>query len=173
MAQIAHKQRCSMSLSAGHWRHSNAPCNTYRLPALRGRADYSSPAPPSPLARVFTFELGGNYGTGSGGCRTPVDLNVRLMAISREEVRHIAKLARLEFTEAEEQTLAEDMSRILDYMDMLNELDTSEVEAMTHVLDLAHVVRTDSVKKRISQEDALKNAPDTDGEYFRVPKVIG
>lgn len=122
---------------------------------------------------VFTLGLGGNHGTGGGGYRTPVILNARLMAISREEVRHIAKLARLEFTEAEEETLAEDMSHILDYMDMLNELDTSEIEPMTHVLDLVHVVRTDSVKKRISQKDALKNAPDTDGEYFRVPKVIG
>ncbi len=117
---------------------------------------------------------GGSYGTGNGGYRTLVScFNARLMAISKEEVRHIAKLARLEFTEEEEEVLADDMSRILDYMDMLNELDTSKVEPMTHVLDLAHVVRTDSVEKRISQEDALKNAPDTDGEYFRVPKVIG
>ncbi len=117
---------------------------------------------------------GGSYGTGNGGYRTLVScFNARLMAISKEEVRHIAKLARLEFTEEEEEVLAGDMSRILDYMDMLNELDTSKVEPMTHVLDLAHVVRTDSVEKRISQEDALKNAPDTDGEYFRVPKVIG
>ncbi len=116
----------------------------------------------------------GSYGTGNGGYRTLVScFNARLMAISKEEVRHIAKLARLEFTEEEEEVLAGDMSRILDYMDMLNELDTSEVEPMTHVLDLAHDMRTDSVEKRISQEDALKNAPDTDGEYFRVPKVIG
>ena len=126
----------------------------------------------SPCA-VLTLRLMVYFGTGSGGYRTLVVLNVRSMAISREEVRHIAKLARLEFTEAEEETLAEDMSRILDYMDMLNELDTSEVEPMTHVLDLAHVVRADSVKKRISQEDALRNAPDTDGDYFKVPKVIG
>lgn len=123
---------------------------------------------------VLTLGFDGIYGTGNGGYRTLVGrFNIRLMAISREEVRHIAKLARLEFTEEEEEVLAGDMSRILDYMDMLNELDTSEVEPMTHVLDLAHVVRTDSVEKRISQEDALKNAPDTDGEYFRVPKVIG
>lgn len=123
---------------------------------------------------VLTLGFGGIYGTGNGGYRTLVGcFNARLMAISKEEVRHIAKLARLEFTEEEEGVLAGDMSRILDYMDMLNELDTSEVEPMTHVLDLEHVVRTDSVEKRISQEDALKNAPDTDGEYFRVPKVIG
>ena len=162
-----------MSLFAENWRHSNAPGSSFWLRALRGRAEQASPATPCPLARELTLGLRQNYGTGSRGYRTPVDINARLMAISREEVRHIAKLARLEFTEAEEETLAEDMSRILDYMDMLNELDTSEVEPMTHVLDLAHVVRTDSVKERISQEDALKNAPDTDGEYFRVPKVIG
>lgn len=95
------------------------------------------------------------------------------MSISKEEVRHIAKLAKLRFTEAEEELLAHDMSRILDYMGTLNHLDTSDIEPLTHVHDLAHVVREDSVQKRIEREGALRNAPDTDGEYFRVPKVIG
>ncbi len=95
------------------------------------------------------------------------------MSISREEVRHIAKLARLSFTEAEEEILSQDMSKILDYVSTLNEVDTSNVEPMTHVHDLAHAVRPDSVQERITHEDALKNAPDADGEYFRVPKVIG
>lgn len=95
------------------------------------------------------------------------------MSISRKEVRQIAKLAKLQFTEAEEEVLAEDMSRILEYMSTLNELDTSEVEPMTHVLDQIHMLRPDCVQTRISHEDALRNAPDTDGEYFRVPKVIG
>ena len=59
------------------------------------------------------------------------------MSISREEVRHIAKLARLSFTEAEEEILSQDMSKILDYVSTLNEVDTSNVEPMTHVHDLA------------------------------------
>ena len=95
------------------------------------------------------------------------------MSISRKEVRQIAKLAKLQFTEAEEEVLAEDMSRILEYMSTLNELDTSKVEPMTPVLDQTHALRPDCVQTRISHEDALRNAPDTDGEYFRVPKVIG
>ncbi len=95
------------------------------------------------------------------------------MSITRKEVRHIAKLARLQFTEAEEKVLAHDMSRILDYMGTLNQLDTSQIAPVTHVHDLTHAVRADSVQERIGHEEALRNAPDTDGEYFRVPKVIG
>jgi len=95
------------------------------------------------------------------------------MSISKEEVRHIAKLARLSFTEAEEEVLSHEMSRILDYVDTLNQVDTSAIEPMTHVHDLGQVLRADTVCDRITHEDGLKNAPDTDGEYFRVPKVIG
>ena len=95
------------------------------------------------------------------------------MPISRKEVRHIAKLAKLRFTEAEEEVLAHDMSRILDYMGTLNQLDTADIEPVTHVHDLTHAVRADSVQERIKHEEALSNAPDTDGDYFRVPKVIG
>ena len=95
------------------------------------------------------------------------------MPISKEEVRHIANLAKLSFTEAEEEILSRDMSRILDYVDILNQVDTSNVEPMTHVHDLTPVVRMDSVQERINHEEALRNAPDSDGEYFRVPKVIG
>ena len=95
------------------------------------------------------------------------------MAISLEEVRHIAALARLEFTPEEEKALSQEMSVVLAYMDTLNELNTDGVEPMTHVMDLEGVVRDDEVLHTIGAEEALKNAPDTDGEYFRVPKVIG
>ena len=95
------------------------------------------------------------------------------MSITIEEVRYIAKLARLSFSETEEKVLSKDMSRILDYVGTLNKVDTSNVEPMTHVHDLGQVVRSDSVEEHITHEDALQNAPDTDGEYFRVPKVIG
>ena len=95
------------------------------------------------------------------------------MAISREEVRYIAKLARLEFSEEEEKELATDLSKVLDYMAKLNEVDTTDVPPMTHVLDLAGVTRKDEVQSRITREEALSNAPETDGTYIRVPKVIG
>jgi len=95
------------------------------------------------------------------------------MAISREEVRYIAKLARLEFTKEEEKVLAKDLSKVLNYMTKLNEVDTTDVPPMTHVLDLAGVTRPDETQSRMTQEEALRNAPETDGTFFRVPKVIG
>lgn len=94
------------------------------------------------------------------------------MAISKEEVQHIASLARLRFSEDEEEQLAGEMSRILDHVETLNELDTTGVPPMSHVLDVHNVFRDDEVEERIDREDALQNAPDADGEYFRVPKVI-
>jgi aspartyl-tRNA(Asn)/glutamyl-tRNA(Gln) amidotransferase subunit C len=94
------------------------------------------------------------------------------MAISVEDVRYIASLARLRFEEEEERHLAEQMSRILDYMAKLDELDTSGVPPMSHVLDLYNVFRADQQEARISREEALANASDADGQYFRVPKVI-
>ncbi|WP_456429493.1 Asp-tRNA(Asn)/Glu-tRNA(Gln) amidotransferase subunit GatC [Rhodocaloribacter sp.] len=94
------------------------------------------------------------------------------MSISLEEVRYIAKLARLRFSEDEERRLATQMSAILDYMAQLDELDTEGVPPMTHVLDLHNVFRPDVPVFRITREEALRNAPDASGPYFRVPKVI-
>lgn len=92
--------------------------------------------------------------------------------ITLDEVRYIARLARLEFSPEDEERLAREMNDILAYMEKLNELDTSSVPPMSHVLDLVNVFRDDRVEQRISRDDALENAPDADGEYFRVPKVI-
>lgn len=94
------------------------------------------------------------------------------MAITAAEVAYIARLARLSFDEAEQADLVHQMNDILAYMDKLNELDTAEVPPMSHVLDLHNVFRTPGAQQRISREEALKNAPDADEAYFRVPKVI-
>ena len=94
------------------------------------------------------------------------------MSVTVEEVRYIAALARLRFSAEEEERLAGDMSRILAYMEQLDEVDTSDVPPMSHVLDLQNVFRPDEMQVRITREEALRNAPDTDGTYFRVPKVI-
>ncbi len=94
------------------------------------------------------------------------------MKVSIEQVRHIATLARLAFSPEEERQLASDLTRILDYVEKLEELDVSGVEPMSHVLELNNVVRSDEAHTRISRADALSNAPDSDAEYFRVPKVI-
>ena len=94
------------------------------------------------------------------------------MAVSKEDVHYIAQLARLRLTPEEETRMKEDLNAILGYMETLNELDTTGVEPMSHVLDLTNRFRPDAVQQRISHEDALKNATDADSDYFRVPKVI-
>jgi aspartyl-tRNA(Asn)/glutamyl-tRNA(Gln) amidotransferase subunit C len=94
------------------------------------------------------------------------------MALSREEVRRVAELARLEFSDEEEARMADEMSRILDYVDKLEELDTSGVPPMSHVLDVTNVYREDEVERRIDQEQALEPAPESENGYFVVPKVV-
>jgi len=94
------------------------------------------------------------------------------MPVSRDDVRSIATLARLDFSEEEEASIEQDLNQILDHVSDLDSVDTSGVEPMTHVLDLSNRARPDSTEARISREDAFRNAPDTDGEHFRVPKVI-
>jgi aspartyl-tRNA(Asn)/glutamyl-tRNA(Gln) amidotransferase subunit C len=94
------------------------------------------------------------------------------MPVSTEEVKHIAALARLEFDDEDLKQVAGEMDRILDYMGQLNELDISGVEPMSHVHEQAGTMREDKVVVRVGRDEALSNAPDHDGEYFRVPKVI-
>ena len=94
------------------------------------------------------------------------------MKVSTDQVRHIAALARLRFNHDEEEELAVQLTRILDYVEKLNELEVSELEPMSHVLDLHNVVRPDEARPRISREEGLSNSPDADSTYFRVPKVI-
>lgn len=94
------------------------------------------------------------------------------MKVTRDQVRYIAALARLRFDPAEEEEIAQQLTRILDYVDKLNEVDLTGVEPMSHVLDLSNIVRNDLAESRISREQALSNAPDADESYFRVPKVI-
>jgi len=95
------------------------------------------------------------------------------MSVTIQEVEHIARLAKLEFTDEEKEKLTHQMNQILQHMEKLNELDTSHVEPLSHVIELQNVFREDSVKPSIPTEEALKNAPDKTDEYFKVPKVIG
>lgn len=94
------------------------------------------------------------------------------MNLTRDDVHSTARLARLRFSEEEEKRLVGEMGRILDYIDQLAEVDTEGVEPMTHVLELTNVFRPDEVRVRITREEALKNAPDADSDYVRVPKVL-
>jgi aspartyl-tRNA(Asn)/glutamyl-tRNA(Gln) amidotransferase subunit C len=92
--------------------------------------------------------------------------------ISRDEVNHVAKLARLELTEREEVRMTEQMNQILSYMDTLNELNTEGIPAATHAIQLQNVFRADEVQPSLEREGTLANAPETDGVSFVVPKVI-
>ena len=83
------------------------------------------------------------------------------------------ELARLEFNESEKQKLTHELNEILKYVEKLDELDTSNVEPLSHVIELSNVFRDDVVKPSISTEEALKNAPAKKDTFFRVPKVIG
>ena len=94
------------------------------------------------------------------------------MSISIEEVEKIAHLARLFLTDDEKKQLSKELSIILEYMDTLNELNTSNIKPLSHPLDLVNVFREDQLGESLSTEDALKNAPDKTDKYFKVPKVI-
>lgn len=94
------------------------------------------------------------------------------MILSREEVEHVALLARLELTEEEKEAYTRQLNAILDFMQQLNELDTSNVEPLAHVLPLVNVMREDEVKPGLSREAALAGAPDQDKGQFRVPKIV-
>ncbi|TVR32166.1 MAG: Asp-tRNA(Asn)/Glu-tRNA(Gln) amidotransferase subunit GatC [Balneolaceae bacterium] len=95
------------------------------------------------------------------------------MAITKKDVHYVANLARLQLKDEEAEGLKEDMNKILGYMETLNELDTTDVEPLEHVTEITSTsFRKDVAKEPLSHEDALKNAPDADSDYFRVPRVI-
>lgn len=94
------------------------------------------------------------------------------MVISRMQVEHIAKLAKLQFSEAEEDRMAMELSEILDYVEKLNELDTRDVEPMSHPTEVSNIMREDRVEPSLPPEVAVENAPSRKGTFFVVPKVI-
>ncbi|PTM56492.1 Asp-tRNA(Asn)/Glu-tRNA(Gln) amidotransferase subunit GatC [Desmospora activa] len=94
------------------------------------------------------------------------------MAISKEQVEHVAKLARLDLNEEEAQMYTEQLNDILRFAEKLNELDTDGVEPTSHVLPMANVLREDERKDSLPREQALANAPDQQEGLFRVPPVF-
>jgi aspartyl-tRNA(Asn)/glutamyl-tRNA(Gln) amidotransferase subunit C len=95
------------------------------------------------------------------------------MAVTIEDVEHIARLARLEFTEEEKKKFTHQLNDILTYVEQLNKLDTSKVEPLSHVIELDNVFRPDVAKPGLTPDEALKNAPAKTEKFFKVPKVIG
>ena len=94
------------------------------------------------------------------------------MDITDKTVEDIAHLARLQFEGEEKEAIKKDMTRILGFMDVLNKLDTSNVEPLVYMSDETNIMRDDEVKVTLGQGDALKNAPAKDSDYFKVPKVL-
>lgn len=94
------------------------------------------------------------------------------MKITRDEVLHVAKLARLELAEDEVEKLSSQLSAILDYVEQLGELDLENVEPMAHVHEVVNAFREDEPRPSLSNEEVLRNAPDAESGCFKVPKVI-
>ncbi len=94
------------------------------------------------------------------------------MPLTPEEVAKVAKLSRLAMSDAEVQVYAEQLGKILTYVEKLKALDTSEVEPMITAAAEGNVFRVDEIKPGLKREDALKSAPAHDDEFFRVPAVI-
>jgi aspartyl-tRNA(Asn)/glutamyl-tRNA(Gln) amidotransferase subunit C len=95
------------------------------------------------------------------------------MAVTRKEVEHIAELARLQLNESELEEYTLQLNKILEYVEKLNELDTENIKPLSHPVEGENVFREDIVHPSVDREDALKNAPSKNDEFFKVPKVIG
>jgi aspartyl-tRNA(Asn)/glutamyl-tRNA(Gln) amidotransferase subunit C len=93
--------------------------------------------------------------------------------ISVDDVRHVARLARLALDEPKLQRFTVQLESILEYVAQIDQLDVQGVEPMAHALPLHNVLREDVVEPSLPLEKVLQNAPETDGPFFKVPKVIG
>jgi aspartyl-tRNA(Asn)/glutamyl-tRNA(Gln) amidotransferase subunit C len=94
------------------------------------------------------------------------------MKIDIDSLKKIAHLARLEFDEDGAVRMTQDMTQILDWVEKLNELDTKDIEPLTTMSSEENVMREDKVGEHLDHEKGLKNAPQRDSDYFRVPKVL-
>lgn len=94
------------------------------------------------------------------------------MAITREEVLHVARLARLSLSDAEAERFQEQLGNILSYIKQLDALDTRDVVPTSHAVEMGTPFRDDSVHPFGDKEAILANAPDREGDFFRVPRII-
>ncbi len=94
------------------------------------------------------------------------------MAITRDEVAHVARLARLALSPADEERLRGQLARILEYIKQLDRLDTRDVVPTSHAVEMGTPFRDDAVRAFGDKEAILANAPDRDGDFFRVPRII-
>jgi len=94
------------------------------------------------------------------------------MKIDEKTVDHLANLAKLEFKAEDKKEIISDLNKMLSFVETLNEIDTDDIEPLRHISDEVNNLRNDEVIEGVSQEEGLKNAPNKDGYYFKVPKVI-
>lgn len=94
------------------------------------------------------------------------------MGVGTDEVKYVAELARLEFDEKEVEKFTYDLNDILGYIDKLNELDTKDIEFFVNPVYIENAFREDVVQESLDRVDVLKNAPDQQNGYFKVPKII-
>ncbi len=93
-------------------------------------------------------------------------------SLTSDDVRKVAVLARLRLTDAQIEKLTPKLAEVLNYVATLSEVDTDGVEPMAHAIELSNVLREDGVRPGLTREQALANAPKTDGRYFLVPPIL-
>lgn len=94
------------------------------------------------------------------------------MEVNDKLVEKLARLARLRFEDEEKKAIKNDLQRMIGFVEKLNELDLDTISPLLHMSDEVNVLREDEIKGSVSREEALKNAPDHDEKFFKVPKVI-
>ena len=94
------------------------------------------------------------------------------MEINNKLIQDIAKLSKLKFDDSAEEKMKVDLEKMLDFVDKLNEIDTEGVDPLIYMSEEVNVLREDKVTEETSQKDALKNAPEKDSDYFKVPTVL-
>jgi aspartyl-tRNA(Asn)/glutamyl-tRNA(Gln) amidotransferase subunit C len=93
--------------------------------------------------------------------------------LDRSDVQKVADLARLRLTDAEEIAFTTQLSSILDYFEQLSNLDTENVEPTTRAIELSNITRPDELQPTVDPETMLQEAPEPEGEFFRVPQILG
>ena len=94
------------------------------------------------------------------------------MEVNNKLIQDIAKLSKLKFDDSAEEKMKSDLEKMLAFVDKLNEIDTEGIDPLIYMSEEVNVLREDKVTEETSQEDALKNAPQKDSDYFKVPTVL-
>ncbi|HOJ78255.1 MAG TPA: Asp-tRNA(Asn)/Glu-tRNA(Gln) amidotransferase subunit GatC [Bacillota bacterium] len=94
------------------------------------------------------------------------------MSLTKAEVEHVARLARLELNENEKEEFTGQLNEILHFVEKLNQLDTTGIEPTAHAIPVTNVFRADEIRESLDPELALQNAPVREGDFFKVPKVL-